>query len=215
MTDADAIVTNYDPETEEFKQIAARSLEKEFHCVYGPSFLLYEQGTKRFLESFCGTKATRSEAKKIYPFLPMTADDIARQKAAGNDVSGLEPHGPLPLTLEDASCQEGQVHLARSRRNEVPDAVHDADSGANRHGGQGLHPALYLYHSERTRKQTSSCQQGIDPKSNLGCGTRTKCSGSWRRWFTVYGILRVGHRTSRAIKPTASTTVRQPPGFRG
>ena len=26
-------------------------------------------------------------------------------------------------------------------------------------------------------------------------------------------ILRVGHRTSRAIKPTASTTVRQPPGF--
>ena len=108
MTDADAVVTDYDPETEEFKQIAARSLEVKSHCVYGPSFLLYEQGTKRFLEFFCGTKATRSEAKKIYPFLPMTAGDIARQKAAGNDVSGLEPHGPLPLTLKTQIVKKGK-----------------------------------------------------------------------------------------------------------
>jgi hypothetical protein len=108
MTDADAVVTNYDPETEEFKQIAARSLEINSHCVYGPSFLVYEQGTKRFLEFFCGTKATRSKAKEIYPFLPMTASGIARQMAAGNDVSGLEPHGPLPLMLKTQLVKKGK-----------------------------------------------------------------------------------------------------------
>ena len=75
--------------------------------MYGPSFLVYERSTNRFLEFFCGTKSTRSEAKKVYPFLPLTAADIARQKAAGNDVAGLEPHGPLPLTLKSRLVEKG------------------------------------------------------------------------------------------------------------
>ena len=33
---------------------------------------------------------------------------IARQKAAGNDVSGLEPHGPLPLTLKTQVVKKGK-----------------------------------------------------------------------------------------------------------
>ena len=37
MTDSEAIIVNYDPETEEFKRIAAQSLEKESHCMYGPA----------------------------------------------------------------------------------------------------------------------------------------------------------------------------------
>ena len=101
------MIVNYDPESDEFKRIAAQSLEKESHCMYGPSFLVFERSTGRFLEFFCGTKSTRSEAKKIYPFLPLTAADIARQKAAGNDVDGLEPHGPLPLTLKSRLVEKG------------------------------------------------------------------------------------------------------------
>jgi hypothetical protein len=107
MTDTDAVLVNYDPESEEFKRIAAQSLEKESHCMYGPSFLVYERKTGRFLEFFCGSKSTRSEAKKIYPFLALTAADIARQKAAGHDVSDLEPHGPLPLTLKSRLVEKG------------------------------------------------------------------------------------------------------------
>jgi hypothetical protein len=107
MTDSDALIVNYDPESDEFKRIAAQSLEKESHCMYGPSFLVYERSTNRFLEFFCGTKSTRSEAKKVYPFLPLTATDIARQKAAGNDVADLEPHGPLPLTLKSRLVEKG------------------------------------------------------------------------------------------------------------
>ncbi len=107
MTDTDAIIVSYDPESEEFKRIAATSLEKESHYWYGPSFLVYERSTGRFLEFFCGLKSTRSEAKKVYPFLPLTAADIARQKAAGNDVTGLVAHGPLPLTLKSRLVEKG------------------------------------------------------------------------------------------------------------
>ena len=71
------------------------------------SFLVFERGTGRFLEFFCGSKSTRSEAKKLYPFLPLTTADIARQQAAGNDVDGLEPHGPLPLTLKSRLVEKG------------------------------------------------------------------------------------------------------------
>jgi hypothetical protein len=107
MTDTDAVLVNYDPDSDEFKRIAATSLEKESHCMYGPSFLVIEESSGRFLEFFCGSKSTRSEAKKIYPFLPLTVADIARQKAAGNDVSDLAAHGPLPLTLKSRLVEKG------------------------------------------------------------------------------------------------------------
>src|SRR5208337_1969725 len=107
MTDTDAVIVNYDPESEEFKRISAQSLEKESHCMYGPSFLVIEESTGRFLEFFCGSKSTRSEAKKIYPFLPLSAADIEHQKAAGNDVTGLKPHSPLPLTLKSRLVEKG------------------------------------------------------------------------------------------------------------
>jgi hypothetical protein len=100
LNDTDAIVTSYDPSEDAFKDIAARSALQNSRCMYGPSFLVYERTTGRFLEFFCGTKSSRSEAGKIYPFLPLTAADIEARKAAGNDVSSLEPHGPRAMTLK-------------------------------------------------------------------------------------------------------------------
>jgi hypothetical protein len=108
MTDLEALVIVYDMETPEFKRIAAKSVEAESHCQFGPSFLVYEQSTRRFLEFFCGTKTNRIEAKKIYPFLPLSEGDIRRLAEAGTDVTGLEPHGPIPLTLK--------VKLAENRK---------------------------------------------------------------------------------------------------
>ena len=63
--------------------------------MYGPSFLVFERSSGRLLEFFCGSKSTRGEAKKIYPYLPLTEADIAAR-----ELSGVEPHGPLPLTLK-------------------------------------------------------------------------------------------------------------------
>jgi len=93
MSDKDAIIVNYDMESEAFQRIADASMEQDSGCMYGPSFLVIERSTGRFLEWFCGTKSTRSEAKKIYPYLPLTEQDIAARKL------DVEPHGPLPFTM--------------------------------------------------------------------------------------------------------------------
>lgn len=100
MSDKEAIVTSYDMNSPTFKAIEEKSQEKESGCQFGPSFLVFERTTGRFLEFFCGSKSTRNEAKKLYPFLPLAAADIRRMEDMGKDVAGLEPHGPLPVTLK-------------------------------------------------------------------------------------------------------------------
>jgi hypothetical protein len=94
MSDKDAIVVNFDMKSDEFKRIAEASEGKDSGCMYGPSFLVVERSTGRFLEWFCGTKSTRSEAKKIYPYLPLTEQDIAARKLEAS------PHGPQPFTMK-------------------------------------------------------------------------------------------------------------------
>ena len=96
MTDMEALVISYDMESKEFKGIAAKS---GLYCEYGPAFLVFERSTGHFLEFFCGNKSSRIEAKKIFPFLPLTQADIDAKAMAGNDVSYLKPHGPIPVTL--------------------------------------------------------------------------------------------------------------------
>jgi len=102
MSDADNLIIVYDNATDEFKRIAAASVGQDSGCMYGVSFLLYERNSGRFLEFFCGTKSTRSEAKKLFPYLPLTAADV---KSRGLDE---EPHGPLPLTLKSKLVEKGK-----------------------------------------------------------------------------------------------------------
>ena len=113
MTDMEALVISYDMESEEFKRIAAKSVEADSHCQYGPSFLVYERSTGRFLEFFCGNKSSRIEAKKLFPFLPLSQTDIDAKMAAGNNVGDLKPHGPIPVTLKTkvAENRKGTWHV--------------------------------------------------------------------------------------------------------
>ena len=113
MTDMEALVISYDMESEEFKRIAAKSAESDSHCQYGPSFLVYERSTKRFLEFFCGNKSSRIEAKKLFPFLPLSQADINAKAENGNGVSDLKPHGPIPVTLKTkvAENRKGTWHV--------------------------------------------------------------------------------------------------------
>jgi hypothetical protein len=100
-------------ESEEFKRIAAKSAESDSHCQYGPSFLVYERSTKRFLEFFCGNKSSRIEAKKLFPFLPLSQADINAKAENGNGVGDLKPHGPIPVTLKTkvAENRKGTWHV--------------------------------------------------------------------------------------------------------
>lgn len=100
MSDKEAIIVSYDAKSPAFTEIKVRSNEPDSGCMWGVSFLFIERTTGRLVEFFCGTKSTRSEAGKIYPFLPLSADQLKAKEAAGEDVTGLEPHGPLSLTMK-------------------------------------------------------------------------------------------------------------------
>jgi len=104
MSDSDAIITSYDPNSPEFKRIADKSLEKESNCMYGPSFLVIERNNwQRPLEFFCGTKSTRAEAKKIYQFLPVSAEQIKKR-----GLKDVEPQGPQPAMLTVRFVEKGK-----------------------------------------------------------------------------------------------------------
>ena len=139
MTDSEAIIVNYDPDSKEFKRIAATSLEKESHCMYGPSFLVFERSHGRFLEFFCGNKSSRSEAKKVYPYLPLTQADIDAKAAKGDDVTGLGAARPAAAEAEEPAGGEGQLFVARSGRREVRRALHEhPEDGPDREGDHRL-----------------------------------------------------------------------------
>lgn len=93
--DREAIIETFDPTSAEFQRIAEESKEKDSSCMYGPSLLLFERSTGRFVEFFCASKSARSSAKNLYAYLPLTAADI---KARG--LKGEEPRGPIAATLK-------------------------------------------------------------------------------------------------------------------
>lgn len=108
MSDKQAILTNYDPQSPEFDRIRKKAGESESNCMFGTSFLVFERSTGRFLEMFFGTASTRPISGEVAPFMQLTEADIAGMQERGLKVDGLEPHGPLPMTLK--------VRLAESKK---------------------------------------------------------------------------------------------------
>jgi hypothetical protein len=99
-SDKSAVIVSYDETSSAFKQIQAKSLEKDSGCQHGISYLTYERSTRQFLEIWFGNKSSRPEAKNVVPFMNLTQADIDRRAANDQDVTGLVPHGPAPLTLK-------------------------------------------------------------------------------------------------------------------
>jgi len=107
MTDTNAVIAVYDAQSKEFLRIQEQSAEKESHCMYGPSFLVYERETGRFLEYFCGSKSARGEAKKLFPYLPLSQPMIDAAAKNGVNVTGMAPHGPVAVTLKSKLVEKG------------------------------------------------------------------------------------------------------------
>ena len=124
MGDTEAIISVYDPNSDEFKRIAAKSAERDSHCMYGVTFLVFERSTGKFLEFFCGTKSSRGEAGKLYQYMPLSQNEI---DAKG--LEGVEAHGPLPVTLKSKLVEKGSfswfvpVVQACSTPIELPEAA--------------------------------------------------------------------------------------------
>lgn len=104
LKDPENIVAVFDVNDPEFKRIQAQSAEKESGCMYGPSFLVYERSTGQFLEFFCGTKSARTEAKRIFPYLPLTQERIDRDP----NLADQQPHDAMPVTMKSRLVEKGQ-----------------------------------------------------------------------------------------------------------
>jgi hypothetical protein len=105
MRDKDAIVTNYDPESAQFKEIEALGKVTNSGCMFGLTFLIFERSTGKFYELFCGTKSMRTESGKIGAFLPIspaTAESIETKTG-----KPCKPRGPLPCTLKAKYVTKG------------------------------------------------------------------------------------------------------------
>lgn len=73
VSDREAIVSVYDVNDPEFQRI--KNAPKNTGCMWGPSFLVMERATGKLYELFFGNKSGRSEAGKLKPFLPSTANE--------------------------------------------------------------------------------------------------------------------------------------------
>ncbi len=104
LKDAENIVAVYDVNDPEFQRIQVQSGEKESGCMYGPSFLVIERSTGLFLEFFCGTKSSRTEAKRIFPYLPLTQAKID----ANPTLAGQESRNAMPVTMKSRLVEKGQ-----------------------------------------------------------------------------------------------------------
>jgi hypothetical protein len=94
MSDLAHVLVSYDPQSDLYKDISARSTEQDSGCQYGVEFLIGERSTAKLYGFFFGTKSLRRALQDMYGYMPVTVDDIRRRK-----LEDTEPHGPLPVTL--------------------------------------------------------------------------------------------------------------------
>lgn len=102
QSDPETVVKCYDVRSPEFARIAAAP-DCNSHCMYGPSYLVFERTTARFHEFYCGAKSSRAAAKEIAPYLPLTEADIRYRK-----LTDVQPRGPVAVTLTSRVEKSGR-----------------------------------------------------------------------------------------------------------
>ncbi len=110
LSDKEAIINNFDPDSDEFKDIKKRSEQSDSGCMWGASFLVFERSSGRFLELFLGTKSARPISGDLSVYLPLAQADIDRKAAAGADVSQMKPHFAQPCTLNARLANDKRGH---------------------------------------------------------------------------------------------------------
>lgn len=99
MTDRDIIIVNYDSSSDEYKRIKeAAQTVNDSHCMYGPTFLVFERSTGKFYEFFFGNRTMRRESNKLLGFCPISprmAEEILKETGKKE-----EPRGPRACTLK-------------------------------------------------------------------------------------------------------------------
>ena len=101
MSDTNSILVTYDPASDLYNDIRAKSSEKDSGCQYGVEFLVAERSTAKLYGFFFGTKSLRRVLQTMYAYMPLSADDIKRR-----GLKDVEPHGPIPVTLTSKNVRQ-------------------------------------------------------------------------------------------------------------
>jgi hypothetical protein len=97
-------IVRFNAKSVSFKRIASQAIDRPSRCMVGVSFLLLERSTCRVLEFYCGSRYTRREGRKLYPFLPLTDKDAVTLR-----IPSQKPHGPMPVTLKVIAKRKKKV----------------------------------------------------------------------------------------------------------
>ncbi len=100
LSDTANLIIVYNRGNPEFSRIEEASATKDSGCMYGTAYLVYERNTKAWYELFFGTKSARKRNDEMAANMTLTQDKIDKLEEDGQDVEGLEPRGPLPVTVE-------------------------------------------------------------------------------------------------------------------
>lgn len=107
MSDTQNLIIVYDRSDTEFARIEEESASKDSGCMYGTVYLVYERNTQTFYELFFGTKSARKRNDEMSAHMTLTQEKIDRLEEDGQNVEGLEPRGPLPVTVEAEYIEGG------------------------------------------------------------------------------------------------------------
>ena len=131
--DGETIITEYDPNSDNFKKIAALSDEKDSGCMFGPEFLVYIPG-HNFATLYMSSKTARREAKNVRPLL----GKAATLKCRLIKTVKYSWHGPVvvpcsaPLTLPPLSEIQGQITKFQNPPKQEVEIVSDEGTGRAR-----------------------------------------------------------------------------------
>ena len=88
----ETVISNFKPESDEFKRIREKSAEKDSGCMFCPEFLCWVPGAG-FVTFFMGSKTARREAGKMQPLVGHSAT----LKAQLISTAKYRWHGPVIL----------------------------------------------------------------------------------------------------------------------
>ncbi len=139
MTDNEAIIVNYDPDSEEFKRIAAQSLEKEVALHVRPVVPRLRAEHRPLPGVLLRQQVQPQRGQEDLPLPAADAGGHRRQGGQGRRRERLAAARPAAADAEEPAGGEGHLLVARSGRREVRDGVHEfAADGADRQGDRAF-----------------------------------------------------------------------------
>lgn len=128
----DTIIASYDRKSETFKQIQARSKEKDSGCMWGFEFLIWVAQTQSFATCFYGSKTARREAPNVKARLRKPAT-LSSKKIDNGSYTWFGPTSSdcsTPFGLPTTAAFSEEVEKFENPKEEGPELATEEDGNS-------------------------------------------------------------------------------------